>query len=107
MVSIRPAAVGHARQGEHVGRTGEQKAAGAVILVHRLLDRQQQVGRTLDFIDDGLVQSANEANRIGLRSIERRLVVEGDVSPPRFPHLAHQRGFAGAARADDQHHGGV
>ena len=99
--------VGDARQREHVRGAGQQEAAGAIVLVHGFLDRQQQIGRALDLIDDRLVQSANEAHRIGLCGVERRLVVEGDVGPPGLSHLPHQRRLAGAARADDQHHRGV
>jgi len=47
-----------------------------VILVHRLLDREQKVGSALDLIDDGSVEPANEAYRVGLRRVERRLIVE-------------------------------
>jgi hypothetical protein len=32
--------------------TGQQEAAGAIVLVHRFLDRQQQVGRALNLVDD-------------------------------------------------------
>ncbi len=49
-----------------------------IVLVDRLLDSQQQVRGTLDFIDDGPpVEAANEAGRVGLGGLKDRLIVEG------------------------------
>ena len=59
-------AVGDPRQGQHVRRSGEQESPRPIVLVDRLLDRQQQVGGALDFVDDGSVQAPDEAGRIGL-----------------------------------------
>ncbi len=56
-----------------------------IVLVDRLLDSQQQVRGTLDFIDDGPpVEAANEAGRVGLGGLKDRLIVEGVSTFKRF-----------------------
>ena len=100
-------AVGDSRQGQHIRRAGEQKSTRAIVLIDCLLDRQQQVGRALDFVDDGSVQAANEAGRIGLGGLKHRLIVERDIGPTGVPHFSDERGLAGPARSHDQDHRGI
>jgi hypothetical protein len=61
----------------------------------------------LNFVDDGAIKTANEPARIGPCRIQDGLVVEGDIGPALFAHLPDERGLAGTARPDDQHHRGV
>jgi hypothetical protein len=95
-------AVSDARQGQHIGRAGQQETARAIIFVDRLLDRQQQIGRALDLVDDGAIQTSDEPGRVGLGGLKDGLVVECAVGPAGFSHLSHQRRLAGPARSDDE-----
>ena len=78
-----------------------------MVFIHRLFDREQQIGRALDLIDDRPVQFANETHRVGLRGFECCLVVEGNVGTAGLSHFSHQRRLTGTARSDDQHHWSV
>ena len=63
--------VGHPRQSHDVGFTGQQETARTVVFVYRLLDRQEKFRRTLNFVDNDLIQTPDETNRIGLRNTSR------------------------------------
>lgn len=80
-------AVGDSWQGQHVRRAGEQKPTRTImiILVDRFLDRQQQVRRALDLVNDGPVQAPDEAGRIGLGGLQDRLIVEREIGSTGFP----------------------
>lgn len=67
--------VGDPRQGQHIGRASEEKSTRAIILVDRLLDREEQIRCALDLIDDGSIQAPDEPGWISLRSFEHGLVV--------------------------------
>ena len=49
---------------QHIRRTGEPESTWAIVLIDRLLDREQQVRHTLDLVDDSLVEAPDEAGRI-------------------------------------------
>src|SRR5690606_35919730 len=85
----------------------KEKPAWAIIFVDRLLDRQQQVGCALDLVDDRLVQAPDEASRVGLGSVQNRLVVECDIRPAGFAHFSDERRLPRPARSHDQDHGRI
>jgi len=94
-------AVGHLRQSQDVGRASQQKAAGTTVLVDGHLERQHQLGRSLNFVEDGPVQRVDKAYRVALRRRQRGWIVQRVVA--HFPgQLSNQRGLATLARAIDQ-----
>ena len=95
-------AVGNPGQRHDVGGAGQQETAGAIVFVHAPLDCQQQVRGTLNLVDDGPVQAADEAVRVGQRGIEDRAVVQCDIGPAFLRHLAGERGLARPARSYDR-----
>ena len=99
--------VGHTGQGHHIGRAGEQEAAGTAPLVHGQLDRQQQVRHPLHLIDHGSIEAADETLRILAGGGAGGGVVEGEVGPLLAGELAHQGGLAALAGPVEQHHGRV
>lgn len=48
-------------------------------------DRKQQVGRALDFIDDGSVETTNETDGIGSRGGQDGLIVQRDIAAASSP----------------------
>jgi len=48
-------AVSYFGKGQDIRRAREKKPARTIILIDGLLDGEQQIGRTLDLIDDGPV----------------------------------------------------
>ena len=61
----------------------------------------------MDFVDDGSVQAANKANRIGLGGLKHRLIVERDVGSTGLPHFSGERGLADPAWSHDQDSRGI
>lgn len=85
---------GDTRQGQHACQAGEQ-ATWPLVLVNRLLYRQQQVRRTLDLVNDGgSVQARSNQPGWTLR-LEDRLIAECNISS------------AGPARSYNQDHRGI
>jgi hypothetical protein len=77
MVSMRPARLSATLgRGEHIRAAGRQKAPSPLILVDCLLYREQQIGYPLHLVDDGAVQSSDEACGIRPCGIKGRLVIE-------------------------------
>ena len=100
-------AVGDPWHGQHIGRAREKKTAWAIILIDRLLDRQKQVGRTLNLVDGDPVQTPDEPGRIGSGRIKHCLVIERDVGAVGFLHALDERGLARPARSHDKNHGRI
>jgi len=61
--------IGERRDEEHVGGTREDEAAWGSAAIHCRLDRGEQAGHVLDFVEnDALGQVRNESDRIGFGS---------------------------------------
>jgi hypothetical protein len=71
------------------------------------LIQYRSAGRTLDLINDRLIQTSDKASRIGLGGFEGGLIVECDVGSTGFPYLSDKRGFARPTRSHDQDHWGI
>lgn len=79
----------------------------APVFVNAFLDRQQELGGALDFVDDRTIQAANQTDRIFASGQQGEVVVEREVTKPPIRHLAHQRGLAGLTRPGQKDHRGV
>lgn len=58
----------------------------------------------LDFVNDGPIQTANEAAWIRPSRFGHRPIVGNGVGPTRLLHLSDKRDLAGMARPQDQNH---
>jgi hypothetical protein len=99
------AAVEQARQGHHSSRTGEQKAPGFSVLVHRQLDGREQGRGFLDSINHhGPAEIAEEPGSIPDSQSKSGGIIQGDI-PESGPsgHLLDQHGFARLPWAAKQH----
>jgi hypothetical protein len=98
--------VGDHRQRDHVGGAGKQELPAVVARVKAHLDRQDQIGRSLDLVDHRRAGDVvDEARRVLQRAASRVLVVErqvfGRVLVGRY--LLYERALAhlpGAEHAD-------
>ena len=72
------------------------------VLIDRLLDRQQQFGSALDFVQDDPVNAAEETGGISPCCVEHLSFVERDICPAILPNFASKRGLARPARSHDQ-----
>ena len=99
--------VGDAREGHPIGGPGQQEPAGARVSVHSGLDCQDKLRRTLDLVDDRPVETANETNGIGRRSVEHGGIVERDERDIVARDPLRQRGLAGLPGAGQQHDPGI
>jgi hypothetical protein len=79
----------------------------ATALIHRQLDRQQQLRHPLHLIDHRPIEAAKEALGILAGSGGRGGVVEGEIGALIGRELPHQRGLAALARPVQQNHGGI
>jgi hypothetical protein len=80
-------------------RPGRRSPVG----IDRLFDRQHQVGRALDFVDDRAIRISNQSDRIGKRRIARRWIVERNEAPTITEGL-RECSLPRLARADDAQH---
>ena len=94
---------GGCRRHDHSVETG----AAAIFSVHGGLDGQDELRRALDFVDDRPVETANEANGIGRRSVEDGGVVERDERDIVARDPLRERGLAGLPGAGQQHDPGI
>ena len=100
--------VGQRSQAEHPGRAGQQEATRPWVGVHLLLDGEQQLRDTLDFIDDHRLRQVNEAGWVLLRGPTSDSSVEGaPLGRVRSSDQLDQGALPALTRAVDQHHPGV
>ena len=71
------------------------------------LDREQQAGGALDFVDDGAVEVAHQSGRVLTGRKQQIGVIQGQVAPMRPCKLFRESGLARLPRAVQEHHGGV
>ena len=71
------------------------------------LDRQDEVGRALNLVDDRPVETANETHGIGGRGVEGSGVVKGDEGDGVCRDPLSQGSLAGLPGAAQQHDSGV
>ena len=95
--------IGDPRERHEIGGASEKEAAGAAVGVHALLDGEEHLGRALDFVDHGAVEAADEAHGIALRGGERGGVVEREERAAVGGEVLREGGFAGLARAGEEH----
>lgn len=66
----------HLARGQDVRRPGEQEPAGCLIAVNDPLDREDQIGHSLDLVDEHrALEPSEEPGWIGLRGLAGALVV--------------------------------
>jgi hypothetical protein len=101
--------IGQRLEAEHPRRPCEQEPTGPLITIHRRLDGQHQLGRSLNLVDGQQVVVLNEAGRIGARRRQGDAVVQR--APPRsfvrLEHLLDQGALACLPGPVHQHHPGV
>jgi hypothetical protein len=68
--------VGQIAQGKDLSGTGEPQRAGARVGINRHLDRPEELGRELDFVDDEEPVVVDESGRVVARRTQRGRVVE-------------------------------
>jgi hypothetical protein len=92
--------LGDLRHQQQVGRSGQDEAARAAVLIHRFLDRQQDIRGPLNFIEDEL-GSVDERRRLPDRLIPDQHIVQGVIRPAaNHFRLADERALAGLPGAD-------
>ena len=90
------------RYRHQVGRTGQEKAPGALVFVNLGFDRQKQFRRSLNFVDDGAVDVAEKTDRICFCKVELGRIVERQEWPVLVRNFGSEGCFAGLARTCDQ-----
>ncbi|GAB3459773.1 hypothetical protein GCM10027398_00470 [Azotobacter salinestris] len=99
--------IGDLRQQQHIGRPRQQETSRRALTVHGRLDRQENPGGALHFIEaDRPLQRIDEAEGVGLHGRQDRRIVKGVVRglPAK---ILDQRALAGLAGAIDQHDGSL
>lgn len=102
-VDLYPAgqAIGHCGQSHQIRRAGQEESAGTAILIDGELERQQQFGGPLHFVDDQAVLAPDEAERISTHRRQQGGVVQGEIGHT-VRVLPHQCGLAALTRTIDE-----
>jgi hypothetical protein len=85
----------------------QQEAARAGVIVNATFDCQQDLRRTLHFINNRSIEIANEGNRICSGGGERGTIVKRPISATLTHEATHQRSLSGLSRTGDRHDPGV
>src|SRR6185503_3225885 len=101
--------IGQMRNEQDVGRSREDEASGTTASVDRRLERGEQLGHALEFVENRLRrQRGHEPGRIAARGGGEIVVVEGEIAiAERLADGPRQGGFAALPRAVDEHRGRI
>ena len=99
--------VGKVRKCHQVGRPGHQKPPGPWISIHSCLDRQNEIGNTVDFVNHHPIMTAHETDRVNRGGFKDSGIIQCEKWDTVPRNLPCKRGFARLSRAANHYNPGI